>query len=133
MKQVDRNKFWTTRSLLNNRLQTFTEEIENNVLSFAKPLLMGSFKDFNMEKFIDRLKSDLKLGSTTKSQHNLIKMVTLGVDILEDHEMKNALNTEFDESESDLITEYVLEKKTKMAGLKRKHVCLLVDKVSSFV
>jgi hypothetical protein len=129
MKQSDRNKFWTTRSLLNSRLSAFTEEIEKNVLSFAKPLLMGSFKQFNMEKFIDRLKNDLNLGAISKIHHDLIKIVALGVDILDSKEMKEALRTEFDETIADLISAYVLEKKSKMASLKRKHVCLLVDKV----
>ena len=133
MKQSDRNKFWTTRSLLNSRLSAFTEEIEKNVLAFARPLLMGSFKQFNMEKFIDRLKNDLNLGIINKSQQDLIKIVALGVDILDIKEMKEALSTEFDETKADLISAYVSEKKTKMASLKRKHVCLLVDKVSSFV
>jgi len=136
MRQSDRNIFWTSRSLLNTRLSTFTEEIEKNVLSFAKSLFLGSFKDLNLEKFIETLKKDLKIETISKKQENLIKILVLGIEYINVKEMKEtlkkSLKTEFNEYTTDIITVYLIDKLDKLSGLKRKHVCLLVDKVFHF-
>lgn len=128
MKQSDRNKFWSTRSQLNSRLAAFTEEIEKNVLSYAKALLLGSFKEFNLDKFIERIKSELSLVNLTKSQTNLLKLIVGGLEYLDSKLIRQGLKTEFDDAKLDTITNYLVDRKAKLSGLKRKHVCLLVDK-----
>jgi len=137
IEQSDRVLFWTSRNSLNTRLSKFTEEIEKNVLSFAKSLFLGSFIDLNLEKFIQTLKSDLsKIGPISKKQENLIKIFVLGIEYINVTEMKEtlkkSLQTEFNENASEIITIYLIDKLDKLTGLKRKHVCLLVDKVFHF-
>ena len=93
-------------------------------------------EDLNLEKFIETLKIDLKIETISKKQENLIKILVLGIEYINVKEMKEtlkkSLKTEFNEHTSDIITIYLIDKLDTLTGRKRKHVCLLVDKVFHF-
>ena len=129
MKQQDRVKFWASRGLLNNRLANFVDELDKNVLSYGKSLLLGTYKNINLNKFLDKIKVELKLGTLDKSQLAQLRLVFNGLEYLNSKEMKDALKTLFSEARTESIVTYLNECKTKFTGLPRKHVCLLVDKV----
>ena len=57
-----------------------------------------------------------------------MKIIVLGLEYSEQKEIKEALKTEFDDSKSESISNYLIDRKSKLSNLKRKHVCLLVDK-----
>jgi len=44
MKQSERTKFWSTRSLINSRLSQFLTDLDENVFSFARIFLLGTYK-----------------------------------------------------------------------------------------
>ena len=130
MKQSERLKFWTSRNLLNSKLAAFSESLDKNVLSFAKGMLLGSFTNFDLNRFIEKLKKELKLSLTTEQLH-LLKVMLIGLEHLDLQEMREGLCTEFQETEA--LLQYLSVNKVNLTGLPRKHVCLLVDKVCFFL
>ena len=134
MKQSDRTKYWTTRTSLNKRLNAFLEELESEVFSdVAKSLLLGSYLDHDMNVLIRSFKKDLRIVSLTESQEKLIKIIFLGIEHLTVEELSKALKREFSENQVEKYLPYLLDKKTEMVSAKRKHVCLLIDKVVRFL
>lgn len=126
MKQSERLKFWTSRNLLNQRLISFSEELDKKVLAYAKGLLLGSFTEVDIERLIDRIVKKSSVGKLTSEQRSLIRMLLIGLEHLDDQEIKEALATQF---EDDSLAKYIVEYKLSLTELPRKHVCLLVDKV----
>jgi len=126
MKQSERLKFWTTRNLLNQRLVSFSEELDKKVLSYAKGLLLGSFTEVDLERLIDRLIKKQCMNKLTPDQRSLIRMILIGLEHLDEQEVKEALSTQFDDES---LCRHIIEYKLSLTELPRKHVCLLVDKV----
>jgi hypothetical protein len=126
MKQSERLKFWTTRNLLNQRLVSFSEELDKKVLSYAKGLLLGSFTEVDLERLIDRLIKKQCMNKLTPDQRSLIRMILIGLEHLDEQEVKEALSTQFDDES---LCRNIIEYKLSLTELPRKHVCLLVDKV----
>lgn len=126
MKQSERLKFWTSRNLLNQRLISFSEELDRKVLAYAKGLLLGSFTEIDIERLINRIIKKSSVGKLTSEQRSLIRMLLIGLEHLDDQEVKEALATQF---EDDSLAKYIVEYKLSLTELPRKHVCLLVDKV----
>ena len=126
MKQSERLKFWTTRNLLNQRLVSFSEELDKKVLSYAKGLLLGSFTEVDLERLIDRLIKKQCMNKLTPDQRSLIRMILIGLEHLDEQEVNEALSTQFDDES---LCRHIIEYKLSLTELPRKHVCLLVDKV----
>ena len=127
MKQLDRQKFWTSRNLLNQKLGSFTEELDRKVLSYAKGLLLGSFTEVDIDRLIDRIKKDQRISSLNQDQRSLLRMILIGLEHLSDSEVKEALKTEF--NDIDGLYNYIVEYRPSLMDLPRKNVCLLIDKV----
>jgi len=133
MKQSDRNKYWNTRNILNKRLNTFLEELEADLFrETSKALLLGSYVDYDMQKLIASFKKDLKASSLSESQTKLLKIIFLGIEHLTNEEISKALKREFSENLIVKYSSYLMGKKSELASRKRKHVCLLIDKVKYF-
>lgn len=130
MKQSDRAKFWSARNSLNKRLYTFLADLEENIFSFSKSLLLGSYIEKDLNYLLELLKKDLKLTFLNQNQTTLLEIILLGVEIYSVEEIRNGLKNEFKEAQIDEILYYLLEKKEEFSNFKRKHVCLLIDKVN---
>lgn len=130
MKQSDRNKFWSSRSALNKKLNSYLEEFESSVFKRYKSLLLGSYIDFNIEYIIEEFKKRFFRNSKlNKNQEKMLKVVILGLEQFSIQDILNCLMFEFD---SELINEYahyfLINIRPKILYAKRKHVCLLIDK-----
>lgn len=128
MKQSERLKFWTSRNLLNQKLATFTEDLDRKVLGYARGLLLGTFTTLDIGQLCDKFTKDLGLGVLTNEQRNLVRILLIGLEYSESKEVREALETEF-RSDVEKIHAWIMERKVKLSDLPRKHVCLLVDKV----
>ncbi len=141
MKQSDRNKFWTSRNALNKKLNTFMTELEENVFASKKAAFLGSYVDFDSEKMLGEFKEQFGLGSSSKMNNEtdqLLKNVFLGVEFYTSEEIKSILRSIFgsktDEKLIDSYLNYFVDVvKPTLTGAKRKHVCLLNDKVSFYL
>lgn len=128
MKQSERLKFWSTRNQLNQRLATFSENLDHEVLSYGKGLLLGSFTNTDIDLLVDKMRKELRLGVLNQDQNSLLRVLMIGVEHLNLQEIKDGLKTDFIENVSEMAN-YLIEMKAKLSNLPRKHVCLLVDKV----
>lgn len=72
----------------------------------------------------------MKLSFLNQNQTTLLEIILLGVEIYSVEEIRNGLKNEFKEAQIDEILYYLLEKKEEFSSFKRKHVCLLIDKVN---
>ena len=134
MKQSDRNKYWNTRNILNKRLNTFLEELEADIFrDTSKGLLLGSYVNHDMQNLIRSFKKDLKFSSLNENQTKLLRIIFLGIEHLTSEELTGALKKEFPENLIEKCSSYLSEKKTEMTLAKRKHVCLLIDKVKKLM
>ena len=100
-------------------------------MSYAKGLLLGSFSDVDIDAFIERIKKDKRLTALTVDQKSLLRMVIIGIEHLNEQEVRDALNTQF--NDIDGLCRYLMDYKPKFSDLQRKHVCLLVDKVKFLI
>ena len=128
MKQSDRTKYWSTRTDLNNRLNSYLKEFEANVFSYARALLLGSYVDYDFKLF----KKNLEIVSLNETQESLLKIILLGLQIFTAEELCILLKKEFAENEVDKYMLYLRGLKDGLTAAKRKHVCLLIDKVNFF-
>lgn len=130
MKQSDRNKFWSSRSALNKKLNSYLEEFESSVFSFYKSLLLGSFIDFNIEKIIDEFKKKFFPNSKlNKNQENLLRLLILGLEQFTFEDTVNCLTIDFSSEPINEFAEYFfINIRPRLQNAKRKHVCLLIDK-----
>ena len=128
MKISERSKFWSSRSALNKRLYNYLEELEANIFSYAKSLLLGTYLKFNLSTLISQFKKDMKLETITKSQKSLLKLVYLGLEHYDIDDLRIALKTEFNEKLIEQYCSYLITQKALLTNAERKHVCLLTDK-----
>jgi hypothetical protein len=148
MKQSDRNIFWTTRNFLNKKLSNFVNELEESVFANKKALLLGSYVDFDVEVMLDEFKKEFRLvsgaaaGASVSSaasrmnseSDQLLRNILLGVEFYSVDDLKGILRSVFGSKVSERSVEaylayFVNVIKPKVTGAKRKHVCLLNDKV----
>jgi hypothetical protein len=138
MKQSDRNKFWTSRNALNKKLNSFMNELEENVFATKKALFLGSYVDFEIETMLSEFKEHFGLANssriTTEADQSL-RNVFLGIDFYSNDEIRSILKSVFgtksDEKAIDGYLNYFVDVvKPILTGAKRKHVCLLNDKVN---
>lgn len=128
MKQSERLKFWSTRNQLNQRLATFSENLDHEVLSYGKGLLLGSFTNTDIDILVEKMRKELRMGALNQDQKSLLRVLMVGLEHLSLQEIKEGLKTEFSEGITEAAN-YLIENKAKLSNLPRKHVCLLVDKV----
>ena len=139
MKQSDRNKFWNSRNSLNTRLSAFVNEIETSVFASKKALFMGSYVDFDTEAIIEEFRK--KLGASVIMERGgeneqLVWSVLLGLEFYSSEDLRNILKTIFSGNEKvveiafNFLNDVI---KPRLEGAKRKHVCLLNDKVSALL
>lgn len=132
MKQSDRNKYWNTRTILNKRLHSFLEELEADVFrDTSKALLLGSYVNHDIQILIRSFKKDLKISTLNENQIKLLKSIFLGIEHLTSEEITLSLKREFAENLIEKCSLYLSDRKTEMSSAKRKHVCLLIDKVKN--
>lgn len=129
MKQSDRNKFWSSRSALNKKLDSYLEEFESTVFSFYKSLLLGSFIDLSIDKIIEDFKKKFFSNSKlNKNQENLLRLLILGLEEYTFEDILNCLKNFSSDSIGEFAEYFFTQIKPKIQNAKRKHVCLLIDK-----
>lgn len=132
MKQSDRNKFWSSRNALNKKLNNYLDELESRVFSYYKSYLLGSYLNYDLENFINKFKEYFNIETMSREKVNSLKMIFLGLEFFTNDELTSALKNEFEKSDirmDDFILYLMTSVRPKLADAKRKHVCLLVDKV----
>lgn len=131
MKQSDRTKFWTTRNLLNKRLSMYLHELENNVLGKYNAFMLGSFgEDSELEKkWIASFKKQFTNVTYTREKIECLKLIMLGLNYYTQDHIGLILKSDFGEQTAEYEKWIVNNIKPKTVGIKRKHVCLMVDRV----
>jgi hypothetical protein len=135
MKILDRNKFWSNRNALNKKLNKFLDDLENRVFAHHKSHLLGSFVELSLDAFVSKFKAHFGIESLSADKCEFLKTILLGLEFFSDEELLEAFRCESFEKTNDpkIINEYisylVTHVKPKLSDAKRKHVCLLVDKV----
>ena len=134
MKQLDRHKFWTTRNLLNNKLFSFLNELEKNVLGKYKTLMLGSFGDDGEleKKFIADFRKQFANVAYNQEKIECLKLILLGLNNFTQDQVSSLLKTEFGEQTSQHEKWIMSNIKPRIASVKRKHVCLMVDRVNYY-
>lgn len=133
MKESDRKKFWNARNSLNKRLSAYLQELEDKVFGHYRSLLIGSYgDDATVEKTTEKefKRKFAHLMSLTDERLLTIKCVSLGIDRTAPELIREQLKASFDSIHVPEIEKWLCDVlKPKLAGLKRKHVCLIVDRV----
>lgn len=133
MKQSDRRKFWNSRTDLNRNLKVYLRALETNVFGRYRMLLLGSYgADDEAESW---MLADFKrrFGVTlTKDRSLSLKIIMLGcVDHLTRDQIQAELKLNFDSSLVPDIEKWINNiVMPRLAIQKRKHVCLIVDRVN---
>lgn len=133
MKLSDKNLFWSNRNQLNRRLCEFIDDVEEQVFgkSHMKGLLLGGYSDYKLNELLGQIKLKLTKESFQQNEQ-LLRSLLLCIESYSKAEIKQILSTTFEDTSKsiDSIANYLeTEFRPKLTGAKRKHVCLLVDKV----
>lgn len=132
MKQSDRRKFWNLRNELNRGLKNYLTELETNVFGRNRMLLLGSFgvdekpENSTIQEFKKRFPSI----SPTAERLLCLKIIILGIDRFMPEQIQAELKQNFDSSHVADIEKWLSDVvRSRLVGQKRKHVCLIVDRV----
>lgn len=141
MKQSDRRKFWNVRNALNKKLVTYLSELETTVFGRCRALLLGSYVAVGGGAGLS-LSSDEGISSEFKRRFSssavqltserlmCLKLIVLALDQYTLEQIRDELKTCFESACVGDVENWLIEVvKPKVAGLKRKHVCLIVDRV----
>jgi hypothetical protein len=136
MKCLDRNKFWSMRNQLNKKLAQFLTDLEVTVFGEKKYLMLGSYLDYDLDTLCEEFKNEFRLGIINLSAEKelLLKNLILGIEFYSSDDIKSTLKSIYEKYYIDSYYYYFADKlKAKLLGAKRKHACLLLDKVSLFI
>ena len=150
MKQNDRCKFWSLRNQLNKRLIEYLNELDDKLFNFARYFLIGSYSNKNV---IEKCEQEIKLfykkfvlspSKLTLKQKQIIYIlfnVLFDDEILNEKMSSSKVRQQFHdafsyakfsgkqcESFSNYLLETYLSAPSEIKNIKRKHVCLLIDK-----
>lgn len=135
MKQSDRRKFWHLRNDLNRGLIKFLNDLETNVFGRYRMLLLGSFgEDEKPEQtaigdFKKRFGSSVSLNS---ERLLCLKIIMLGLDQLTPEQIQAELKQNFESTHVVEMEKWFSDVlRPRLVCKKRKHVCLIVDKVNN--
>lgn len=132
MKQSDRRKFWNLRNELNRSLKNYLNELETNVFGRNRMLLLGSFgvDEKPENSTIQEFKKRFPTISATAERLLCLKIIILGIDRFTPEQIQAELKQNFDSPHVAEIEKWISDVvRSRLVGQKRKHVCLIVDRV----
>lgn len=136
MKESEKARFWSFRNAINTRLIQFLSDLEENVFSFAKIYLFGSYLTKHQNEIqneIDIFVARVKLKGLTRIQRQSISLLFNYGDFSNKKLIQETLEyAKFNEDQIEYCLDYFKQNADRLgeqfSTFKRKHVVFLIDK-----